>query len=74
MLLAHHRRETGSLLRAFGYDQDDAAEIVEDPANLIGVAQHLDEVVGISVAETVEVGRRGGDDVACDSRSSPTTT
>jgi hypothetical protein len=64
MLLARHCREIGSLLGVFGYDQDDAAEIVEDPANLIGIARHLDEVVGISVAETVEVVlRRRGDDV-----------
>jgi hypothetical protein len=54
-LLKHHSREIASLLRRFGYDEDDVVEIVEDSANLIGIAQHRDNVVGVVVAETVDV-------------------
>lgn len=44
-----------SLLLAFGYDKDDAATILEDRSNLIGVVRHGEDVVGFGIAETAEV-------------------
>ncbi len=58
-LLALHSQEIASLLSQFGYDHDDVVEIVEDPANLVGVARYRGDVVGIAVAETVDVALRG---------------